>query len=198
MSEISEPNADALNSSLEAATLIPTTPDLDPAALLKDISLKIEKLEGRQRQIQAQINLPYTMEQVWQVLTDYESLAEFVPNLVKSQRLNHPEGKIRIEQIGVQNALFLNFSARVVLDMEENFPHALRFQMVEGDFKDFSGCWNLQQWLHSKTPGTRLTYTLIIWPKRTMPVIAIERRLGSDLPYNLLAIRKRLDEISAC
>lgn len=109
------------------------------ASLLEAVQVQTTKLEGRQRQISAKLQLPYSVEQIWQVLTDYESLAEFIPNLAKSQRLEHPEGGIRLEQIGMQKALKFNFSARVVLDMTEEFPQAIRFQMVEGDFKDFSG-----------------------------------------------------------
>lgn len=168
--------------------------DLDPA-LLADVKVQTLNLGGRQRQIQAQLNLIHTLEQVWQVLTAYDQLADFIPNLARSQRLPHPEGGIRIEQVGVQNALFLKFAARVVLDMEETFPHTIRFQMVEGDFKDFSGAWNLEPWQHPKGVGTALIYTLNIWPKRTMPLMAIERRLRRDLSCNLIAIQQYLNKL---
>jgi ribosome-associated toxin RatA of RatAB toxin-antitoxin module len=164
--------------------------DIDSEALAA-VTVDTQKLEKRQRQITAQTTLPYTQEQVWQVLTDYEHLADFIPNLATSQRLEHPQHGIRLEQIGVQNALFLKFSARVVLDMTEDFPHAIHFKMVEGDFNAFSGTWQLEPALE----GTQLTYRLCIWPKRTMPVIAIEKRLRSDLPRNLIAVQRRLETL---
>ncbi|NJN24305.1 MAG: cyclase [Acaryochloridaceae cyanobacterium RL_2_7] len=158
------------------------------------VDLKVRKIENRQRQIEAKIELPYSPDQVWKVLTDYEALPEFIPNLEASQRVDHPEGGIRIEQVGSQNALMMKFSARVVLDMEENFPQALNFDMVEGDFKAFGGQWRLAP-CDSCAAKTELTYSVKIWPKRTMPILAVEKRLSKDLPVNLQAIRQRLDAL---
>ena len=159
-----------------------------------DIDITVRKIESRQRQIEAKIQLPYSADQVWQVLTDYEALPEFIPNLERSQRLDHPDGGIRIEQVGAQSALMVKFSARVVLDMEENFPEVLNFDMVEGDFKAFGGEWRLAP-SSSDQASTELTYSVKVWPKRTMPILAVEKRLAKDLPTNLQAIRQRLDDL---
>jgi hypothetical protein len=87
----------------------------------------------------------------------------------------------------------MNFSARVVLDLEEHFPKEITFQMVEGDFKDFSGSWCLESYSLGQETGTNLCYTVKVWPKLTMPVGIIERRLAKDLQLNLLAIYQRLE-----
>ena len=40
------------------------------------------------------------VEQVWRVLTDYERLAEFVPNLERCERLPRgPNGRVRLRQV---------------------------------------------------------------------------------------------------
>ncbi|MGB8700768.1 MAG: SRPBCC family protein [Thermosynechococcaceae cyanobacterium] len=173
------------------------TPTADREDLLADsddVSFSLAKVQGRQRRIEASIGLPFTVEQVWTVLTDYETLSEFIPNLAASCRLPHPEGGIRIEQIGVQNLKVMTFKARVVLDMIEDFPSAIRFNMVEGDFKAFSGAWLLEPISSPQGDGTKLSYVLEVWPKATIPVIAIEQRLKKDLPQNLRAIRDRLSQ----
>lgn len=182
-----EPELSATNLTLEEPEY-----GTDPTELAA-VSLKTQRLEKRHRQVQAQIFLPFAPEQIWNVLIDYEALADFIPNLAKSQRLSHPEG-VRIEQVGVKNALFLKFSARVVLDMVEEFPHAIHFKMVEGDFKAFSGSWKMQASTQDST-GTTLIYTLQVCPTRLIPVKAIEQQLGKDLPRNLLAIRQRLYQV---
>lgn len=169
-------------------------PNSEDSVLNLDIDVQVRKIESRQRQIEARIQLPYPAEQVWQVLTDYEALSEFIPNLETSQRVEHPAGGVRIEQIGAQSALMLKFSARVVLDMEENFPKALNFDMVEGDFNGFEGQWRLNP-CENCEEQTELTYSLTVWPKRTMPICAVEKRLSKDLPMNLQAIRQRLDQL---
>ncbi|XQQ05546.1 MAG: SRPBCC family protein [Leptolyngbya sp. IPPAS B-1204] len=158
-----------------------------------DVEVTTDRAEGRERQISARICLPYSMEQIWQILTDYDHLADFIPNLAKSRRIDHPQGGIRIEQIGTQALLRFKFCARVVLDMVERFPHQLDFQMVEGDFKAFSGRWILQS-LADGT-GTELCYQVTVLPPRAMPVSLIERRLKSSLVINLSAIRCRADQL---
>lgn len=171
--------------------------DLADPAILQAVKVQIEKIADRKRQITAQIQIPHSVEQVWQVLTNYEALADFIPNLSQSRRLDCPNGGIRLEQIGSQRFLRLNFCARVVLDVEECFPKAINFHMVEGDFKEFTGSWNLQSCSLEEQNGTHLCYRLQILPKAMMPVSIIERRLSQDLQMNLLAVRQRVKQLAS-
>ena len=123
-------------------------------SLLSDVEVRTDRTEGRQRQLSAKIHIPYSVDQVWQILTDYDRLADFIPNLAKSRQITHPQNGIRIEQVGTQSLLRLKFCARVVLDMVERFPHQLDFVMIEGDFKEFSGSWMLQA--HDEWNGAML------------------------------------------
>ena len=152
--------------------------------------------EGRQRDLCASVTIPCATETIWQILTNYDCLADIIPSLAVSRRLPHPDGdsasgrgKVRLEQVGSQKILKVNFSARVVLDMEEDYPTAIHFAMVEGDFKHMKGSWKLEA-LESDDdrPKTRLSYCLSILPKRTMPVKMVENRLSQDLAINLQAI----------
>lgn len=168
---------------------------LGDAAALADVAVQTDWAEGRQRQISARVRIPCPMDQVWQILTDYDHLADFIPNLAKSQRIPHPQGGIRLEQIGAQSFLKLKFCARVVLDMVEHFPQRLDFSMVEGDFKEFSGQWQLQPAVMEGQTATELCYTVRVWPPRTMPIGLIERRLQQNLAVNLTAIRQRAEAL---
>ncbi|WP_414526979.1 SRPBCC family protein [Nodularia chucula] len=162
---------------------------------LPDVVIEVEKIAERQRKISAKIQIPHPVESIWKLLTDYEALPEFIPNLAKSSLLQHPEGGIRLEQIGSQRLLKFNFSARVVLDLEEYFPQEINFCMVEGDFKGFSGKWCFEPYFHGDKQGTTVCYTIQVWPKLTMPISIIERRLSNDLRVNLLAIHQRLEQL---
>ncbi|MDJ0735216.1 MAG: SRPBCC family protein [Nostocaceae cyanobacterium] len=170
--------------------------NLTDADAVESVKIQVEKIAERQRQITAKIEIPHPVEKVWQVLTDYEALAEFIPNLTKSNRIEHPNGGIRLEQVGSQRLLRFNFCARVVLDLQEFFPKAIHFQMVEGDFKAFSGSWNLESCELDQQTGTYLCYTVKIWPKAMMPVSFIERRLTQDLRLNLLAVKERVEQLT--
>jgi ribosome-associated toxin RatA of RatAB toxin-antitoxin module len=167
--------------------------DLD-ADSVEGVEITTERGEGRERQLSARVSIPHSMEQVWQILTDYDQLAEFIPSLSLSRQIEHPQGGIRIEQVGTQALMKLKFCARVVLDMVEHFPHQIDFQMVEGDFKTFRGSWILQP---KDNGSTELCYTVSVLPPRAMPVGLIERKLRSSLLVNLTAIRQRADDLFA-
>lgn len=184
-SELNEELPADLADSSEAESALEIPDDLP----LRDVAVVTEPI-GRQRQISATIQIPHPITHIWQILTDYDHLADFIPNLAKSQRIEHPQGGIRLEQVGVESLLRLKFCARVVLDMVEHFPHQLDFNMVEGDFKLFQGCWQL----NSLAPDTtELCYTVTILPPRVMPVRLIERRLSNGLIVNLSAIYQRAE-----
>lgn len=155
------------------------------------VRVQVHKLEGRRRQIEASIHIQTPIEHLWNILTDYEKLADFIPNLKISRLVDHPQGQIRLEQVGSQQFLKVNFSARVVLDMQEDFPNAIYFQIVEGDFKHFAGAWKLEPEKAEGVAAVKLTYQVEIWPKVTMPIKIVENRLKTDLSQNLRAIHDR-------
>lgn len=175
------------NSSTDSPNLAPLVSE---AECLASVQLSTRSLDGRKRQVKASLVVPVDAATLWGVLTDYEALADFIPNLWLSRRLPHPQGGIRLEQEGGQRILALSFSARVVLDMDEDFPRRITFRMVEGDFKEFSGYWQLTP-LGTEPQRTELTYVLEVRPKLTMPVKILECRLNIDLPRNLVAIAQR-------
>jgi ribosome-associated toxin RatA of RatAB toxin-antitoxin module len=156
-----------------------------------EVEVCTDKVEGRQRQISARIQIPHPVEKVWQVLTDYDHLADFIPSLATSQKIEHPQGGIRLEQVGTQSFLKFKFCAKVVLDMVEQFPHQLDFNLVEGDFKKFFGSWILQP--SADGTGTELCYSVCVLPPLTMPVALVERHLKSGLVMNLSAVRQRAE-----
>ncbi|MEM9485869.1 MAG: SRPBCC family protein [Cyanobacteria bacterium P01_F01_bin.116] len=158
------------------------------------VNIKTERLAPRQRQIVASVAVPRSLEQVWEILTDYERLADFVPNLTKSRLLTCPGGGIRLEQIGAQCFLNFKFCARVILDMTESFPQEIGFSMVEGDFKKFMGKWSLQPAMLGEQTATLLSYELVVQPPLAMPIQLIEHHICHNLTQNLLAICARTTE----
>ncbi len=160
------------------------------------VDIKIEKLEERQRRVFAKIQIPYSLEEVWQVLTDYESFPEFMPSLIQSRRLDRPNGGLRIEQVRTKNFMGMNFSARSVFDIEEKFPHEIHYQLIEGDMKAFSGHWRLEpSSLFESKAGIDLIFDFFLSPKRIFPIALVEHMLSQNIPANMLAISQRVEEI---
>lgn len=162
------------------------------------VEISTEKRPAKERRILATVTIPQPVEQVWQVITDYEHLADFVPNLTSSKLLPSSPDRITLEQIGSQCFLRFKFCARVVLEMTESFPHELEFTMQEGDFKQFEGAWKLQPTADAQgnPQSTQLSYELSVKPPRAMPASLIERHICHNLTLNLLAIRQRVLELA--
>ncbi len=158
------------------------------AAVLPAVMITTEKLDDRSRRIRATITVPCSLEHLWQILTDYDHLATFIPNLTLSRRIDHPQGGIRLEQMGAQCFLNIQFCARVVLDMVEQFPHRLGFDLVEGDFRRFQGAWSLEPVETEEGQWVQLSYEVTVLPPRAIPAKLIEHHLRRDLTANLQAI----------
>jgi len=160
-----------------------------------NVTISTEKRPARERRILASVEIPQPIDKVWQVITDYEHLSDFIPSLTTSKILSHTDGRIRLEQIGAQCFLKIKFCARVVLEMTESFPNKVGFSMQEGDFKQFEGAWHLQPTADQQ--ATLLSYDLFVKPPKAMPVALIERHIRHNLTTNLLAIHQRTLAIAA-
>ncbi|XP_042031646.1 uncharacterized protein LOC121778369 [Salvia splendens] len=160
----------------------------------RKVKCEVEVLSWRERRIRGEIPVNADVESVWSALTDYERLADFIPNLVKSGRIPCPyPGRIWLEQRGLQRALYWHIEARVVLDLRELINsennRELHFSMVDGDFKKFEGKWSVKS--QKGSPTATLGYEVNVIPRFNFPAIFLERIIRSDLPVNLLALACR-------
>lgn len=147
----------------------------------------MERLPQGTRRLAVQLRTPLSVEMLWKVLTDYDQLSTFIPNLASSTVLSRDDNTVRLAQVGSQQLLGLKFSAQVELELTEHRPEGLlRFRMLKGDFRRFEGAWRLQ----SLPDGTSLLYDLTVQGCLGMPVGLIEQRLRSDLSANLLAVEQ--------
>ena len=147
----------------------------------------MERLPQGARRLAAQLRTPLSVELLWKVLTDYENLSTFIPNLASSAVLTKTGNTVRLAQVGSQQLLGLKFSAQVELELTEHLADGLlQFRMVKGDFRRCEGNWRLQ----ALPEGTALLYELTVQGCLGMPVGLIEQRLRSDLAANLLAVEQ--------
>lgn len=146
----------------------------------------IERLPGATRRLAAQLALPVAPEAVWGVLTDYERLPDFIPNLERSSLVERRGDVVVLEQVGSQRFVGLRFTASVRLQLQERQEEGiLDFEMLAGDFRRFQGTWTVQ---NAADQGVRLRYELTVQACVGMPIALIEQRLQEDLASNLRAV----------
>ena len=94
----------------------------------------MERLPQGARRLAVQLRLDLHPDWLWSVITDYENLHRFIPNLAESRQLWRRKNRVCLEQVGTQQFCGLRFSARVQLEIcEERECGRLGFRMLEGD-----------------------------------------------------------------
>jgi Oligoketide cyclase/lipid transport protein len=154
---------------------------------LDTIQQEMERLEQGARRLAVQLRLQLDPQWIWAVLTDYDKLHRYIPNLTSSRQLWRRANRVGLEQVGSQQFCGLRFTARVELELEEDPAQGeLRFQMRNGDFRRFEGFWRVD----SDAVSTRLLYALTVQGKPGMPIGLIEQRLQQDLASNLRGVQQ--------
>ncbi|KAF3794415.1 hypothetical protein EJ110_NYTH02347 [Nymphaea thermarum] len=172
--------------------------------------IKIEKSGRNRRRVRARVRVATSLEAVWDVLTDYERLIDFIPGLAVCRLIERSGGFVRMFQIGQQSLAFgFKFNAKGTMDCYENdlelLPFGRRrnidFTMIEGDFQLFRGKWSMVQAEESHISffprTTFLSYIVDVEPKLWLPVSLVEKRLCNEIELNLLSIREEALKRSA-
>jgi ribosome-associated toxin RatA of RatAB toxin-antitoxin module len=149
------------------------------------IEQTMERLPQGTRRLAAELKSPLPVQLLWDVLTDYENLSRFIPNLSSSELIQRQGQTVRLQQVGSQQLLGLRFSAQVQLELTEYRQDGLlQFRMVKGDFRRFEGSWQIRH----RPDGSSLLYELTVQGCLGMPIGLIEERLRDDLSSNLNAV----------
>lgn len=184
-----------------------------PLTLPAEVHLRrLDGLDYLHRRAVAAVTVDAPASAVWDVLTDYDNLAEFIPNLAASERIklppNAPPNVVRVRQVGYKRMLYMCLHAESVLDLIEKPCSEIQFRQVAGDFERFQGKWMLSEGPADPElaapgycgPQTQLKYAMeIIIPRtgRMLGVIepVLERVVFEDAPANLAAIKRRVEAL---
>ncbi|MEY4297266.1 MAG: hypothetical protein RLZZ423_445 [Cyanobacteriota bacterium] len=157
------------------------------ACALDTIQQEMERLPGGTRRLAVQLRTNLDPQWLWAVLTDYDQLSRFIPNLQSSRLLWRRGPVVGLEQEGAQTFMGLRFKARVQLELTEHLEeHRLSFVMSKGDFRRFEGAWQIG----AGADATTLLYDLTVQGCVGMPIGLIEQRLREDLAANLRAVQR--------
>jgi len=162
------------------------------------------------RRAVAMTRIKATKEDVWNVLSDYEALPEFVPNLVRSERVQPipgadvAPGAVRLRQVGAKLLPYMSIHTEVVLDLIEKDRYGsapqIQFRLVEGEFHKLQGKWLIQE--NDEGMETQLKYAVEVVIEqdrfhimKTLEPL-LERILYTELPITMAAIRERVEMLA--
>ncbi|KAF3436628.1 hypothetical protein FNV43_RR23720 [Rhamnella rubrinervis] len=178
-----------------------------PSISVDGVHIELKTLGNNRRRIRSTVAIDAPLHVVWNILTDYERLADFIPGLAVSQLLDKGHNYARLYQIGQQNLAFgMKFNAKVIVDCYEKELESLpfgqkrdiEFKMIQGDFQIFEGKWSIEQfnrgteddsWIDQEI-HTTLSYFVDVKPELWLPVRLVEGRLCKEIKLNLACIRE--------
>ena len=165
------------------------------------------------RKITASILIDTPLADVWSILTDYDNLAKYVPNLVQSYKIPSTDriATTRLYQEGAQRIIGFDFRASLTMDMYEESEdqnkalkeRKLHFKLYDSSmFAAFDGTWYLRYHSRMRDHSTNdyvyktlLTYSVFVRPKGVVPVVALEWRIREDIPINLKGVKAAAESL---
>ncbi|HYC41675.1 MAG TPA: SRPBCC family protein [Noviherbaspirillum sp.] len=129
-----------------------------------------------------------TPQHVWQVLTDYTGLPDFIPDLLTVKILSRRGNAVRIEQRSISGFLFLSHTVRMVLQIEETPCTTIDVALVDGDMRHYNTHWDITPAVEGSATGTRITFSGAIEPKFPVPPLVGRTIVEANLKRTVEAV----------
>jgi ribosome-associated toxin RatA of RatAB toxin-antitoxin module len=132
-----------------------------------DISVEAQRREGALEVVcRALIEAPADL--VWQTLTDYNRLAEFIPGMTRSRVLSRKGAVAVVEQLGAARFLFVSVPIEVTVASTERPPHVIEAKMLKGNLKRMDGAYRIEPLAEGRV---RLSWSGFIEAESAPPLI---------------------------
>jgi hypothetical protein len=132
----------------------------------KDIAVRVQN-DGEQIVVDADFLAPVAPEQAWAVLTDFENISGFNPDILSSKVTDRTGNNLRVLQKSVTKYGFLSFAFESLREINLVPFKKIQERMVSGNMRKMEETTQLT--LEGK--GTRVTYHGIFIPNVRIPFI---------------------------
>jgi ribosome-associated toxin RatA of RatAB toxin-antitoxin module len=157
-----------------------------------DISVQREPgSEGEFYAVQASMIVEATPQRSWQVMTDYDHLASFVPGFTSSRMVTRVGNDGVLAQEGFVRFLFIKQSINLLLDVHEEPYSKVDLNLLQGNMRHYEAHWQL---VPVDTLHTRILYNAKLAPTFFVPPIVGVTLMKSDLHKMLDAVSMRIEQ----
>lgn len=138
---------------------------VDAAPPAGDVQVKATR-EDEQVTLTAIIHAPVSPRVAWAVLTDFDRMAGWVPNLQESRIVSGPDERpLRLAQKGMKRVGLLTFSFESVREIELMPIRTIKAKVVSGNMRKLESTMRVSP----EGEGTRLEYHLELIPNYWVP-----------------------------
>jgi carbon monoxide dehydrogenase subunit G len=129
------------------------------------------------------------LELIWQTLTDYAHLADFIPGMQKSRVLSQNGAVSVIEQVGAARFLFVSLPIEVTLASTERPPYMIEASLLKGNLKRLEGAYRIEP----KAGGRmQLSWTGVI-EVESMPPLLGEMLMRSNIEDQFVGMVREIE-----
>lgn len=139
-------------------------------------------------QVEANLLVAVDKRVAWQVLTDYDNPASFVPGMRLSRIVSAPGEPLLLEQKGESGFLLFKVPIEVVSRVEEAPLNTIRFQSVGGNLANKRGEWALERHDHA----TRVSYRANLVPGFPLPPLIGPAIVGRDVRIMVESVEREM------
>jgi carbon monoxide dehydrogenase subunit G len=113
-----------------------------PALAADDISVEATRREDA-LEVVCRATLEAPRELIWQTLTDYGRLAEFIPGIHSSKVVSRNGALTIVEQAGEARFLFFAYPIEVTVASTERPPYLIEGKLLKGSLKRMDGAYRI-------------------------------------------------------
>ena len=119
---------------------------LSPGPLSAADGLRVEATRsGTGVAVNASATIHAPLDLIWNTLTDYEHLPEFIPGMEQSRVVSRRGSAAIVDQRGGAGILFFTIPIRVTVESAEYPPHLITIRVLSGNLKQLDGRYQLER-----------------------------------------------------
>jgi hypothetical protein len=149
-----------------------------------DPEVRIER-RGDAFAVSARMSIGVSSATAWEVITDYNRLSDFVPDMDESRVVSRPGEPTLVRQSGAWSLLGYRVPVYVVARVEEQAMRAVRFHSISGNVRVENGEWRIAD----QGGRVAITYRVECTPHFWVPPILGEVLIRRD-------VRVKLDRVA--
>ena len=142
----------------------------------------------------ATVTAPYTL--IWQTLTDYDHLSEFIPGLEKSHVIGRRDGVATVEQIGKAQVMFFHYPIEVTVESIEEPPSRIGIRVIKGNLKRLDGGYRIEK-VGDKDNMFVLHWSGFIEPSLPLPHFIVAPLLRANISDQFYGMVKEIERREA-
>jgi len=141
--------------------------------------------------VQSSMIVAATAETSWQVMTDYDHLATFVPGFTSSHLVSRNGNEAVLAQEGYVQFFFIKQALNLLLSVHEQAYVSVDLNLITGNMRQYEAHWQL---IPADQTHTKILYNATLAPTFFVPPLIGVSLMKGDLRKMLSAVAIRITQ----